>query len=166
MMNGRMDATITQRPADNRKQAVPAQAPASRAQSGVSDTATVRFGSPQDSSNDGRAASCSGRGESPQRSRMPARATLGLESGPQSGNRLRAGRDRRQERFLPFDQTSRWLAQTGLDHRDRLLSGVEHQEQQSLALAHWIAGQDAKGRQPLRRLGCQRREKPDKGVHW
>ena len=108
MVNGRMDASPAQCPADNRKQAVPGAGPSSRAQSGVSDTATVRFGSTQDSSNDGRAASCS-------RSRRIARKEIQrqraqprrLESRAQPGNRLRAGRDRRQEGFFLLDQTSR-----------------------------------------------------------
>ena len=76
----------------------------------------------------------------PERSPTPAPATAGPRKWPAAWEPTSCRRDRRQETFLPFDQTSRWLAQTGFDHRDGLLAGVEDQEQESLAIAHWVAG--------------------------
>ena len=148
---GRLDASPAELRGDSRKQVVPRAGPFQpRPIRGVGHRdLPVRSQSRTRAAGAART-SCCGRGESPakeiQRQRAQSRR---LERRAQPGHRHRAGRDRRQEGFFLLDQSLRLLAQTGLDHGDRSLAGVEDQQQKPLAVAARVAGEDAQSRQSV-----------------
>ena len=111
MMHGRMDLRPRSWPATAENRSLADAAFSSRIQSGVSDNTTFRFGSTQEASSTGRAASSAVAVNRPGKNPAPARAAAGTRIWRAAGEPRSSSPARRRGNLLPVRSTlwARWL---------------------------------------------------------